>query len=312
MSISIHYLEKLHMSRLHLIVYGVLLLCSSPAMSQNLQLAGFSVTKFPGAEVINSPLNQEVEADEYNFFLNLPKRLKNEKTILINGLQYRLVTPFTDNDLNLGLDEQSLHLISYRLIVLHDLSNKWSAFASLNPALSSAFNTTIEGDDFLFSGALLFIKKKSDRFSYGGGTAYTSSFGEPVFIPTLQLTFSSEKEKLEVLLPRRITYDRYFGKLTAGLQVAVSGSRYNVNYTRINSNEDIEFVDKLAYSRAIFGPSISYRLGEIVRLEASGGITVARRVGVQDDPFVSENYDIASGPFFRFGIALVPPKKDNN
>jgi len=288
---------------------GLLLLISTPLMSQDFQLAGFSFTRLPGAEVTNAPLNQEVEVNEYNFFLNLPKQLKNEKTVLINGLQYRLVTPSVDNDLNLGVNGKNLHLLGYRLTVLHQLANDWKVLLSLNPTLSSTFNTSLEGDDFLMNGALLFIKEKSDRFSYGGGIAYLSSFGEPRFIPTLQLTVSSEKSKLHVLLPRRITYDHYFGKVTAGLKAEASGSRYNVNYTRTTSLNDTELVDMLVYSRIVLGSSLKYRVSKFIELEASGGIAVARRMELQGDLFEDANYDTANGSFFSFGISIVPYKK---
>jgi hypothetical protein len=292
-------------------ICGLLLLSSMPAMAQDIQLAGFSYTRFPSAKVKSSPLNQEMEVNEYTFFVNLPQRLTNEKTVLVHGLQYRWVLPTVDNDLHLGLDGENLHLIGYRFTVLHQLSSSWSAVVSLNPVVSSTFNTALEGDDFLLNGVLHFTKKQSDRFSYGGGIALTSRFGEPIPVPTLQLTFSSEKDKFRVFLPRHITYDRYFGRFTVGLQVASSGSRYNVNHARTNFLNEIELVDKLAYSRAVLGPSLSYRVGKFLKLEASGGITVARRVEHQGDLLEDQNYDIANGPFFRFGIAIVPAKKYN-
>ncbi len=298
--------------KLLFVVCGLLLLSSPPALSQDLQLAGFSFTRFPAAEVADSPLSQKVEVNEYNFFLNLPRQLKNEKTILVNGLQYRLVTLFADNDLNLGLDGENLHVVGYRLTVLHQLANEWRVLVSLNPTLSSTFNTTLEGSDFLFNGVLQFVKRKSDRFSYGGGVAYTSRFGQPIPIPTLQLTVHSKNGKLQVLLPRSITYDRYFDRFTAGLQIAASGSRYNVNYTRTSFFDTIEPVDMLAYTRVIFGPSLKYRVGKVIQLEASGGMTIARRVELQGDLIDDENYEITNSPYFRFGIAVLPPKKANN
>lgn len=291
-------------------ICGLLLLNGSTVMSQDLQLAGLSYTRFSNAEVLDSPLNQNVEVNEYNFFVNLPKTLKNENTILINGLQYRLATPFLDNDLNLGLKGQQLHVIGYRFTALHQLEHKWRVLVSLNPTLSSTFNTALEGDDFLLNGTLHFVKEKSDRFAYGGGIALTSSYGLPRLIPTLQLTFRSENARFEILLPRHITYDYYFKKITVGLQMAVSGSRYNANYSRVNSLNEIKQVDKLSYTRVIVGPTINYRIGSFIQLEASGGITIARRVGLQDDSLDYENYDIANRPFFQFGIVIVPPKKD--
>ncbi|MEQ8471514.1 MAG: DUF6268 family outer membrane beta-barrel protein [Marinoscillum sp.] len=291
------------------ILCGLLLLISTPSMSQDLQLAGFSFTRLPGAEVMNVPQHQEVEVNEYNFFLNLPKQLKNEKTLLINGFQYRLVTPFMDNDLNLGIDGKNLHLIGYRLTVLHQLSNDWKVLVSLNPTLSSTFNTSLEKDDFLMNGALLFTKKMSDQFSYGGGIAYLSSFGEPRFIPTLQVTLTSEKSKLHLLLPRRITYDCYFGKFTVGLKAEASGSRYNVNYTRTNPFNDTELADMLIYSRVVLGPSLKYCVGKHIELEVSGGMAVARKMELQGDLFEDAHYNTASGPFFSFGISIVPNKQ---
>ncbi len=293
------------------IVCGLLLLGSSPTMSQNLQLAGFSFTRFPSAAAIGSPLNQEVKLNEYHFFLNLPKRFKNENTILINGFQYRLVAPFINGFIP-SLDGQSLHLIGYRLTALHQLANNWRVIVSLNPTLSSTFNKVLGGDDFLFNGILQFVKKKSNHFSYGGGIAFTSRFGEPILIPTLQLTFKSENGKLQVLLPRSITYNRYFGKFTAGLEVAASGSQYNVNNTSTNFLNDSEPVDKLAYSRVVFGPSLSYRVGKTIQLQASGGVAFARRMELEGDLYTDANYNIANGPFFQFGIAIVPPKKGND
>lgn len=290
-------------------VYGLFLLISSPLISQDIQLAGLSYTRFSSAEVVDSPLNQEVEMNEYRFFLNFPKQLKNEKTILINGLQYRLAVPLIDNDLNRSLEDQQLHVVGYRLTALHQLGHQWKVLISLNPTLSSTFNTTLEGDDFLLNGTLHFVNEKSHDFAYGAGIALTSSYGLPMLIPTLQLTFSSEKGKFEMLLPRRIAYDRTFGKLTAGLQAAVNGSRYNANYSRTNALDDTQSVDELGYTRMIVGPSISYRIGKHLLLEGSGGITVARRIGIQSDHFDDEDYDIANRPFFRFGISIVPSKK---
>ena len=91
-----------------------------------------------------------------------------------------------------------------------------------------------------------------------------------------------------------------------------SGSRYNVNYTRTNSFHDIEPVDKLAYSRVVLGPSLRYRVGKVIQLEASGGITMARRLELQGNRSHDVSYETANGPFFRFGIVVVPSKNDTD
>ena len=294
---------------LYSLIGGLLLLSSLPAMSQDIQLAGFSFTSFPRAKVKNSPLNQELAVNEYNFFINLPRQLNNEKTTLINGLQYQRVTLSAENDLNLGLDGENLHLIGYNLTALHQLSSSWNAVVSFNPLVSSTFNKTLEGDDFLLNSTVLFVKEKSDRLSYGSGISFTSRFGEPLLIPILQLRYKTEKSGLRILLPSQIMYDRFLGKFTAGLEIVVNGSNYNANSSRTNFLNEIEVVDKLAYSRVVLSPTLKYRIGKFVQLEASGGITLARRVEHHGDVFEDQNYDVANVPFFRFGIAIVPPIK---
>ncbi len=293
------------------IVCGLLLISSIPAMSQDLKLAGFSYTRFPSTDIVDSRLNQSLQVSEYNFFLNLPKPLKNKKTFLIHGFQYRLVVIDGDNDLRFGLDKQNLNLIGYRLTALHQLKNDWKVMVSLNPTLSSTFNKALERDDFLFNGLFQFIKKKSERLSYGAGVAYISTFGEPAFLPTLQLTYKSKKDKFQILLPHHITYDHHFGRFTAGLQLSASGSRYNVNNSRTHSLNSFELVDQLAYSRVIFGPSLRYRIGKVIQLEASGGFTVGRRAELQGDLYEEVDYDINNGFFLQFGISVLPPKKNN-
>ncbi len=278
-----------------------------------LELAGFSYSRFPSTGIEDSPSNQEVELSEYNFFLNLPKKLKNDKTVLINGLQYKLVTPSSEDDFNLITgNRKNLHFIGYKLVFLHQMADNWQFLLLANPSLSSTFNTGLEGDDFLFNGTLQFIKKKSERFSYGGGIVFTSRFGNPMFLPALQLVFTQPKSELRIILPNRITYERFYGKLTAGLQMAVDGSRYNSNFYRVNDNNESELVSGLGYTRVVVGPTLKYRIGKIFQLEASGGLVVARRLEFQGDTFENEQFNFENGAFFQVGISLVLPKKEED
>lgn len=309
MSSSVYIPVKRLINKSTVLLLWVFLLTGSQAISQDFQLSGVSVAQFPEAQITGSSSKEEIVVNEYNFFLNLPVKLNKDKTTLINGFQYKLVTLYADGGVNSGLDEERLHLISYRLNVLHQLANKWTMFISLNPTLSSTFNTQLEGEDALFNGAFILMKKKSDWFSYGGGVAYTASFGEPTFVPTVQLTLSSENDRLNVLLLRRITYDRYFGKFTAGVQASVGGSYYNINHEVTGTNNDLEFIEKLVYSRVLLGPVLRYRLSENIKLETTGGIVIARKADLQGEPFNEENYEIANGFFFKVGIVLVPPQK---
>ncbi len=275
-----------------------------------LKLVDVSYSYFPSSEIEDTPLNQEVELSEYNFALSFPKKLKNDKTVLINGLQYKLVTPSSEHDFDLITgSRQNLHFIGYRLMVIHQMANNWRFLLLANPSLSSTFNTGLESDDFLFNGSLQFIKKKSERFSYGGGLVFTSRFGNPMFLPALQLVFTQPKSELKIILPNRITYERFYGKLTPGLQMAVDGSNYNYNFNRINDNNELELVSSFGYTRVVVGPTVKYHIGKMIQIEASGGLVVARRLELQGDTFENEQFNVENGAFFQLGISLVSPKK---
>lgn len=288
----------------------ILVLSLHYATFGQVEFAGFSYSHFPSSVIGEDPSIQEVELSEYNFFLNLPKKLKNNKTILVNGLQYKLVTPSSDDNFDLITgSRQEFHVIGYQLIILHQMANNWQFQLMANPSLSSAFNTDLENDDFLFNGTIQFIKQKSDGFSLGGGIVFTSRFGKPRFLPALQLTVANSRSELKVFLPSQITYERFYGKVTAGLQIAVDGSRYNYNVYRINDNDELELVSNLGYTRTVVGPTLKYRIGKMIQLEASGGLVVSRRIELQGDEFDNEIFDIENGPFFQTGISLVLPKK---
>jgi len=279
-----------------------------PVSAQNFQLAGFSFTRMPGAQIIDSPENQVIKTNEYNFFVNIPLSLKNEKTIFINGIQYKAVTPFSENDL-ISIDGQNLHLISYRFTVVQAFKKNWLGALVINPTLSSTFNSMLERDDLIMSGAIQFSKQKSDNFSYGFGIARTTRFGELLILPTLDLTKKFKKSTLRIALPRHVLFDYNFGKVDAGFQVALDGSEYNVNHSELNEANEGEPVDKFAYSRILLGPKIGYHLKGMIRLEVSGGIVSNRSIELNGELFRNEIFEVAGAPFFQFGIVLIPPKK---
>jgi len=282
---------------------------STQLYAQSLQLGGLSFTRFPNADITDSPFNQSVETNEYKFFINIPAQLKNDRTILVNGLTYSAVTPFAENDLNNSIDRQNLHLVDYQLILIQRLKKEWTGIVVLNPALSSTFNTWLESDDLIFNVTLQLVKMKSKDFNYGFGVARTARFGESRFLPILQLTKANKNSTLQVFLPRQISYDYHFGNIDVGAQISVEGSEYNANYSVLNFNNFEVPVDKLAYSRITFGPKLSYSLNDLVRIEVLGGLVAKRSIELQGNSLNDENFEIENAPFFQFGLILVPPKK---
>ncbi|MEO1022792.1 MAG: DUF6268 family outer membrane beta-barrel protein [Bacteroidota bacterium] len=291
--------------------YGLFIICSlSICLSaQNLDLAGFSYTRLPSADVVDSPSNQRAETNELNAFLNIPIPLRNKKTILIHGLQYRRVAPVVENDRNGTIDGQTLHLASYRFMLVHKLKSDWTAMFIVNPTLSSTFNTPLERDDVIGNGVIQFMRRPSDHFSYGFGVARTARFGEVLIIPTFQLTKDYQHSTLQVFLPRQISFDYHFRTFDLGVQFSLSGSEYNANYTVMDASNNEVSVDKLAYSRILLGPTFSYPINDLLRFDAFGGVVANRRIELIGGSGVDETLEVESAPFFQIGISLGLPQR---
>ncbi len=290
----------------------LIVFCHSGLHAQDTKLAGFSYCKFTDAKIHDIPQDLKVRLDEYRFFFNIPKVLKNEKTTLINGLHYSMVKPIIGNDTIIGLNRESLHIVGYRFIVLQKIQKKWAAIVYINPILSSSLNDPLSSKDFIFNGSVQLVKKVSEGLAYGFGIARNARLGEPLYLPTLMFRKTSKKSKLNILLPNMISYERFYGKFALGIKAEVSGSLYRVNSTRINAQNEPQTLEKLSYFRAVIGPKIEYKITELIRLEVFGGTTVARRVDALGDEFGTESYNVVNSPFFQIGLFVVPSEKMKN
>lgn len=290
---------------------GLFIICSlSVCLSaQDLDLAGFSYTRLPAADVVDSPANQRAETNELNVFLNIPIPLKNKKTILIHGLQYRRVTPAIENDRNGTIDGQTLHLASYRLMLVHKLKPDWTAMFIVNPTFSSTFNTPLERDDVIGNGVIQFVRRLPNGLSYGFGVARTARFRQVLIVPTLQLTKEYQHSTLQVFLPRQVSFDYHFRTFDLGVQFSLSGSEYNANYTVMDASNNEVSVDKLAYNRILLGPTFSYPINDLLRFDVFGGLVANRTIELRDGPGIDNTLNIESAPFFEVGISLGLPQR---
>ena len=53
--------------------------------AQDFKLAGIQYNNYQKSEIKNDSGNQEISFQEFGAFVNFPKKLKNDKTVLVNG-----------------------------------------------------------------------------------------------------------------------------------------------------------------------------------------------------------------------------------
>lgn len=285
----------------------VIVLIANSTYAQNLELAGIKYNNYLSTEIKNDNGNQEVSFQEIGAFINIPKTLKNNKTILVNGFGYGIVEVALDNSLNTSnqITKKELQTVFYQFSLLHQWNEKWNLAFNLRPTLASDFETKLSSDDFVLQGALMATRKFNSKFKLGGGIAYSARFGSPQLLPVVNLRYKNNKHAINALLPVSASYTYSLlpnNKLDLGLKYNVNGANFNV-YFEDNS------IDKINYSRANFGVDVQYQLTNMFRLQAFGGLSTNRKFNLIDVDNTTYDYGSESAPFFSVGISLVPPKR---
>jgi hypothetical protein len=217
--------------------------------SQDFKLAGIHYGYYPKSEVKDASGNQEVSFQEFSAFLNFPKQLKNNKTVLINGVGYGLVEATLHNPPSLltSKDGKKLHAFYYQLTLAHKWNEKWTLLANIKPTFASDFEEKLGSDDLIFQGLVMATRKMNDKFKIGAGVLNSTRLGEPIVLPVVNMHYKSNRSELNALLPMNIKYTYSLlpeEKLKLGVKYARNGANFNI------LANDMADIDKINYSRA--------------------------------------------------------------
>jgi hypothetical protein len=276
--------------------------------SQDFKLAGIHYVNYPKSEIKDVSRSQETSFQEFGVFVNFPKKLKNDKTTLINGFGYGFVeaTMYNFTQPQTNAYEIKLQEFYYQLMLLHKWNEKWSLLVNIKPTLASDFEQKLSSDDFTFQGAVIATRRLNDKFKIGGGVANTMRFGTSKVLPVLKLHYKNNKHQINALLPLNFKYSYALlpeEKLEVGLKYTLNGANFNI------ADDNLPNVDKINYSRANIGMLANYHFTKIFRLEAYGGLSTNRKynlVGTNDNVI---DFDSKPAPFFNVGIVLILPKR---
>ncbi len=70
------------------IILLVFIIYTQNSTAQDFELAGISSVTYPKSGVKDINQNPEISFQEFGTFINIPYKLKNDKTVLINGMGY--------------------------------------------------------------------------------------------------------------------------------------------------------------------------------------------------------------------------------
>ena len=275
--------------------------------AQDFKLAGIKYANYPKSEIEKDAGNQKISFQEFGVFVNFPKKLKNDKTIVVNGFGYGFMEASFDTTLfQFGDTNKKLQIFYYQVTLLHQWNEKWNLLVNLKPTLASDFGAKLSGDDVVFQGAIKATRKLSSRFKIGGGFAYSARLGTPRIVPLINFHYKKNKHQINALLPLNAKYT-YSLLPSNNLEL---GLKYNLNGGNFNVHSADNSIDKINYSRVNFGVLTNYQINKILRLETYGGFSINRKYNFVDTNKNTLKFDSKAAPFFSVGIVLVSPKKN--
>lgn len=156
------------------------------AQGQFLDLARIEHTYVPGH-------SSNFEYHRTRFVFNYPFQVKKD-AYLFTGLDYSNVNfGYHDGGESFQqLETDNFQMVDINLTYTSLMSNDWRFAFQLSPGISSNFETSLEGTDFVFSSVIAFIKdrkdskhvKKPNRIIIGA--AYSGNSGIPFPIPFIR------------------------------------------------------------------------------------------------------------------------------
>lgn len=287
-------------------VFIFVALIGSNVSAQDLRLGGIEYNYYPQVALRDGADGFNISFQEFGGFFAVPRVLKNDNFILINGLSYGFVQSKLEDTQRGTVATNSYHRISYSLSTLYRGIDDWIFMARVAPSLVSDFENKLSDDDFIVFGSLMATKKINEKVKFGGGIAYTSRLGKPLLLPLLQFSYKSERHSFNAFLPAMIQYHYTFGeseKFKAGFKVVPNGSNFNADQDHFAQVT----VDKLNYVRINMGPEVSYMVTDILRLELSGGLSARRTYTYYGQEGSAYDYSSENGAFISVGLVIVPP-----
>lgn len=292
----------------------LLLLCvglvSNGLMAQGFELFNFNTLYYPKQKVTDTDVDSEIGYKEYAFQFTIPQIFNDKKTVLVHSLEYGHLT--VDTEVDLGNDQiventSDYHVIRYKFKMNQELNEKWRLMAGLTPTLASDLRDGFGGKDMFLLANVLLTRMKRKGLSYGFGLTYSTRFGRELIVPIFMYDNRTLTRRIQLVLPSHVSlmYNKPDQNFYYGVKAALNGALFNIN----NGNEVVsDLIDQAGYSRLNIGPEIEVRLKGSLYLQASGGITVARKLEFIDSNDDKLDRTPDNGPFIQVGFAIIPQR----
>ncbi|MEO0814649.1 MAG: DUF6268 family outer membrane beta-barrel protein, partial [Myxococcota bacterium] len=218
--------------------------------------------------------------------------------VLLTGFSYRSFWLRSDEPQEVD-GAEVIHDLNVQVGAITPMARSWQLFTLASAGLATDFND-VDGSHFRYQLLGLAIYEINAEWTLGFGALSTNIFGDPLVLPSVQLTYRDSDWDIS-LSPPQLGRVRY--TLTEGLDVAwttqVIGNRFS-----LGAQSPLE-VDSVVYSLGDTGIALGFQLAGPLWFEAYGGATLFRLFELRDDANETiVNLDQMPGSIFRFSIGL--------
>lgn len=248
--------------------------------------------------------NDDHDFSKTDLQLNIPIKLNSgilRNSISLNYYQ----TNFVDDIRFSTIDLEKNYGINYGLMYTFNFSDKWSLAARGGISLTSNFTNGILGDDLVFNGGLMGVKRggtadKPSKLMFGLG--YATITGEPRVIPLISYTKKvSDKFSYGIGFPK--TYASYNINERSTLKSILWMNGYYSNLSDpIDIGNNIN-AEKSSFSAIALGIDYSYRMDESWSIVFKGGYSIKNKYDLLDNNNdIIYSFDSSSKPYFSTGV----------
>lgn len=270
-------------------VIVAVLICffSLPSVAQSTDLARIEYTYFPQSSSDNS-------FRRFRTFFNYPIKLNSKGAYLLPGVEYRNVNFIYDDTENFSkLNLDRFHSFTGKLGYTFKINESWRFGAEAGLMIASNFSTgEIMNDDFIYTGALYFMKSKNGEgvakpWRLILGLSYSTTRGFPFPLPVINYYQKlNEKWSYMVGIPKaNLKYafnDRNSLQTFVTLDGFFANIQENFSATPLHQSQSNP-VDSMSMTVVLGGLGYEYNFTEHLSLYLYAGYTLINDIRLRDD-----------------------------
>lgn len=284
-----------------LIALSLPLLAVAPTVSAQstteLQYTWFGDTQIASRFREDRPVgSQRTGLSQLEARAGVPILLPKGRGAMVPSLQYYGLFPHLEPARNTS---RSFHEVGIQLLTRLQLSERWSFVLNLNPVIAGDL-VRPSGDDVLFRGVAMPVFDVTDATTLGLGVAYATLLGTEQFVPVLLIHVDPAGAfYLRATLPTSLELGAALGRIETGARFRVEGRVFNLSRTAL---ED----DVLRTSFVTGTAFVALQLRGPLWLDLDVGVTMLRRLSIEQRDELVGGFDRATGPVIAAGLRITP------